>query len=195
MQATVSNRDNWTETSPSNSQRPAASTLFRQPVRSYSMPKKEIITNPDLPAGTAPLSHATRFGHLVFVQGCTGRHPSTNAVGADIKEQTRFTLDRIKMILEGAEASRRGTELVSPVAGSAPGNFPGQCHDQYLLCHQEGRPARVQRSLRRILQNRPSGPYHRNRELWRGRQPCGNHYHRLYAGLSNTALALAFSAL
>ena len=66
------------------------------------MPKKEIITNPDLPAGTAPLSHATRFGNLVFVQGCTGRHPSTNAVGKDIEEQTRFTLDRIKMILEGA---------------------------------------------------------------------------------------------
>ena len=69
------------------------------------MPKKEIITNPDLPPGTAPLSHATRFGNLVFVQGCTGRHPSTNAVGNDIKEQTRFTLERIKMILEGAGAS------------------------------------------------------------------------------------------
>ena len=66
------------------------------------MPKKQIITNPDLPAGTAPLSHATRFGNLVFVQGCTGRHPSTNAVGKDIQEQTRFTLDRIEMILEGA---------------------------------------------------------------------------------------------
>jgi 2-iminobutanoate/2-iminopropanoate deaminase len=69
------------------------------------MPKKEVITNPDLPAGTAPLSHATRFGHLIFVQGCTGRHPSTNAVGKDIQEQTRFTLDRIKMILEGAGTS------------------------------------------------------------------------------------------
>jgi len=69
------------------------------------MPKKEIITNPDLPPGTAPLSHATRFGNLVFVQGCTGRHPSTNAVGNDIREQTRFTLERIKMILEGAGTS------------------------------------------------------------------------------------------
>ena len=69
------------------------------------MPKKEIITNPDLPPGTAPLSHATRFGHLVFVQGCTGRHPSTNDVGKYIKEQTRLTLERIKMILEGAGTS------------------------------------------------------------------------------------------
>ena len=69
------------------------------------MPKKEIITNPDLPPGTAPLSHATRFGNLVFVQGCTGRHPSTNAVGKDIREQTRFTLERIKMILVGAGTS------------------------------------------------------------------------------------------
>ena len=69
------------------------------------MPKKEIITNPNLPPGTAPLSHATRFGNLVFVQGCTGRHPSTNEVGNDIREQTRFTLERIKMILEGAGTS------------------------------------------------------------------------------------------
>ena len=69
------------------------------------MPNKENITNPDLPPGTAPLSHATRFGNLVFVQGCTGRHPSTNAVGKDIREQTRFTLERIKMILEGAGTS------------------------------------------------------------------------------------------
>ena len=69
------------------------------------MPKKEIITNPDLPSGTAPLSHATQFGKLVFVQGCTGRNPSTNDVGKDIREQTRFTLERIKMILEGAGTS------------------------------------------------------------------------------------------
>ena len=69
------------------------------------MPKKEIITNQQLPAGTAPLSHATRFGNMVFVQGCTGRPPATNEVGADIKEQTRFALDRIKMILESAGTS------------------------------------------------------------------------------------------
>ena len=69
------------------------------------MPKKEIITSQDVQAGAAPLSQATRYGNLVFVQGCTGRHPTTGAVGKDIQEQTRFTLDRIKSILEAAGSS------------------------------------------------------------------------------------------
>ena len=69
------------------------------------MPKKEIITNQTIPAGTAPLSQATRFGNLVFVQGCTGRHPTSGEVGKDIKEQTRFALERIKAILETAGTS------------------------------------------------------------------------------------------
>jgi 2-iminobutanoate/2-iminopropanoate deaminase len=69
------------------------------------MPRKEVINSTKLTPGRAPLSHATRFGDLVFVQGCTGRHPTTGAVGKDIKEQTRFALDRIKIILEEAGTS------------------------------------------------------------------------------------------
>ena len=69
------------------------------------MPKKEIIASDQLSPGRAPLSQATRFGDLVFVQGCTGRHPSTGEVGKDIKEQTRYALDRIKIILEAAGTS------------------------------------------------------------------------------------------
>ena len=69
------------------------------------MAKKEIITSGQLPQSTAPLSHATRFGNLVFVQGCTGRSPTTGAVGADIKEQTTFALERIALILEEAGTS------------------------------------------------------------------------------------------
>jgi 2-iminobutanoate/2-iminopropanoate deaminase len=69
------------------------------------MPKKEIISSDQLSPGTGLLSQATRFGNLVFVQGCTGRHPSTGEVGKDIREQTRFTLERIKLILEAAGTS------------------------------------------------------------------------------------------
>ncbi len=69
------------------------------------MPKKEIVTNAELPPSPMPLSHAARFGHLVFVQGCTGRHPATGEVGKDIKEQTEYALERIKMILETAGTS------------------------------------------------------------------------------------------
>ena len=69
------------------------------------MPKREIISTDNLSPGRGPLSQATKFGDLVFVQGCTGRHPTTGEVGKDIREQTRFTLDRIKIILEAAGTS------------------------------------------------------------------------------------------
>ena len=69
------------------------------------MPKKEIITCPDIAQGANPLSQATRFGDLVFVQGCTGRHPTTGESGDGIREQTRFALERIRMILEEAGTS------------------------------------------------------------------------------------------
>ena len=39
------------------------------------------------------------------MSGQTGRHPVTGEVGKDIREQTRFTLERIKVILAAAGAS------------------------------------------------------------------------------------------
>jgi len=51
------------------------------------------------------LSLATKFGNLVFVSGQTGRHPTTGEVGKDIREQTRNTLERIKVILAAAGTS------------------------------------------------------------------------------------------
>ena len=69
------------------------------------MARKQVIDSAKLTPGRTPLSQATRFGNLVFVQGCTGRHPTTGEVGQDIKVQTRYTLDRIKIILEEAGTS------------------------------------------------------------------------------------------
>ena len=69
------------------------------------MAKKEIIISDKLPPGAPHLSQATRFGNMVFVQGCTGRHPTTGDMGKDIREQARNTLDRIKLILEAAGTS------------------------------------------------------------------------------------------
>jgi 2-iminobutanoate/2-iminopropanoate deaminase len=68
------------------------------------MPKKEII-QANLAAANPNLSPATRFGDLVFVAGQTGRHPITGEVGRDVREQTRFALERVKMILETAGTS------------------------------------------------------------------------------------------
>jgi len=68
------------------------------------MPKKQIVTVGSA-APNPNLSAATRFGNLVFVSGQTGRHPVTGQVGADIREQTRNVLERIKVILSAAGTS------------------------------------------------------------------------------------------
>jgi 2-iminobutanoate/2-iminopropanoate deaminase len=68
------------------------------------MPKKEII-KVDLFASNPNLSAATKLGNLVFVAGQTGRHPKTGEVGKDIREQTRYVLERIKLILAAAGTS------------------------------------------------------------------------------------------
>jgi 2-iminobutanoate/2-iminopropanoate deaminase len=68
------------------------------------MPKKEIVQT-NLAAANPNLSPATRFGNLVFVAGQTGRHPTTGEVGREIREQTRYALLRVKMILETAGTS------------------------------------------------------------------------------------------
>jgi 2-iminobutanoate/2-iminopropanoate deaminase len=68
------------------------------------MPKKEVI-QVNLAAANPNLSPATRFGDLVFVAGQTGRHPITGEVGSDVREQTRYALQRVEMILEAAGTS------------------------------------------------------------------------------------------
>ena len=68
------------------------------------MPRKEIV-RVDLAAANPNLSPATRFGNLVFVAGQTGRHPKTGQLGKDVREQTRNTLERIKVVLEAAGTS------------------------------------------------------------------------------------------
>jgi 2-iminobutanoate/2-iminopropanoate deaminase len=68
------------------------------------MPKKQIVAV-DAAKPNPNLSAATRFGNLVFVSGQTGRHPVTGEVGKDMREQTRFILERIKQVLTAAGTS------------------------------------------------------------------------------------------
>ncbi len=105
------------------------------------MPKKEIITSQELPSGSAPLSQAARFGNLVFVQGCTGRHPTSGAVGQDIKEQTRFALDRIKIILEAAGTSLDNV-LTNTCYVTNRADLPG-FNEAYVEYFTTDRPART----------------------------------------------------
>ena len=69
------------------------------------MPGKEIVSTDKVAAGTAPLSQGTKLGNLVFVAGNTGRHPTNGEMGNGIKEQTRYALERISLILEAAGSS------------------------------------------------------------------------------------------
>ena len=68
------------------------------------MPKKEPITVEQF-GPNANLSHATRFGNLVFVSGNTGTDPVSGQLGKDVREQTRYTIERLKLILEAAGSS------------------------------------------------------------------------------------------
>jgi 2-iminobutanoate/2-iminopropanoate deaminase len=68
------------------------------------MPKKEIV-QVNLAAANPNLSPATRFGNLVFVAGQTGRHPITGEIGRDVRVQTGYAIERIKMILATAGTS------------------------------------------------------------------------------------------
>ena len=105
------------------------------------MPKKEIISTDKVTAGNAPLSQAVRYGNLVFVQGCTGRHPTNNAVEADIKEQTRYALERISTILE-ASGSSLDQVLTNTCYVSNREDLPG-FNEVYTEFFTADRPART----------------------------------------------------
>ncbi len=105
------------------------------------MPEKEIISTDKLPPGAMPLSQATRFGNLVFVQGCTGRHPTTGVVGKDIKEQTRFAMERIRLIMEAAGTSLDNV-LTNTCYVSKREDLQG-FNEAYAEHFKEDRPART----------------------------------------------------
>ncbi len=105
------------------------------------MPKKEIISTDKVTAGNAPLSQAVRYGNLVFVAGCTGRHPTDNTVGADIKEQTRYALQRISTILE-ASGSSIDQVLTNTCYVSNREDLPG-FNEVYAEFFPADRPART----------------------------------------------------
>ena len=68
------------------------------------MPRREVITA-NLPSGALPYSPATRFGNTIHTSAIVGVSHVTGEVGKDITEQTRFSLERIKHIVESAGSS------------------------------------------------------------------------------------------
>ena len=105
------------------------------------MPRKEIVSTEKVTAGTAPLSQATKLGNLVFVAGNTGRHPTTGETGNGIKEQTRYALERISLILEAAGSSMEHV-LTNPCYVSNREDLPG-FNEVYAEFFTKDRPART----------------------------------------------------
>jgi 2-iminobutanoate/2-iminopropanoate deaminase len=105
------------------------------------MPRKEVIAPAGFHTSTTPLSPGIKVGNMVYVSGQVGRHPTTGQMGADIREQTRNVLERIKMILEAA-----GTSLDNVVSAtcwlSTKDDFAG-FNEVYSSYFPTARPARA----------------------------------------------------
>ncbi len=110
-------------------------------LRQVRMPRKEIVSTDKVATGTAPLSQATKIGNLVFVAGNTGRHPTSGEVGNGIKEQTRYALERISLILEAAGSSIDNV-LTNTCYVSNREDLPG-FNEVYAEFFTKDRPART----------------------------------------------------
>ena len=105
------------------------------------MPRKEITSTDKVTAGAAPLSQATKLGNLVFVAGNTGRHPTSGETGKGIKEQTRYALERISLILEAAGSSMDNV-LTNTCYVTNRDDLPG-FNEVYAEFFTNDRPART----------------------------------------------------
>ena len=74
-------------------------------LKETQLPNIEII-QVNLAAANPNLSPGIRFGEFVFVADQTGRHPISGEVGRDVREQPRYAMKRIEMILQTAATSR-----------------------------------------------------------------------------------------
>jgi 2-iminobutanoate/2-iminopropanoate deaminase len=104
------------------------------------MPKKEIV-EVNIAAANPNLSPATRFGNLVFVAGQTGRHPVTGEVGRDVREQTRYAIERIKMILETAGTSL--DNVLTVLTHLTRREDLTAYNEEYAKCFPTNKPART----------------------------------------------------
>jgi 2-iminobutanoate/2-iminopropanoate deaminase len=104
------------------------------------VPKKELV-QVEAAASNPNLSPATRFGNLVFVSGQTGRDPVSGQTGADIREQTRNVLERIKTVLQAA-----GTSLDNVLTATTyltDRNNLSAYNEEYAKYFPNNRPART----------------------------------------------------
>jgi 2-iminobutanoate/2-iminopropanoate deaminase len=105
------------------------------------MPRKEVIAPAGFQTSTTPLSPGIKVGHMVYVSGQVGRHPTTGQMGSDIREQTRYALERIKAILEAAGTSLE--HVVSATCWLTSREHFAAFNEVYASYFPTARPARA----------------------------------------------------
>jgi 2-iminobutanoate/2-iminopropanoate deaminase len=66
------------------------------------MDRATIPNPPGAPERIHGMVPGVRAGGFLFLSALRGRHPKTNAISEDTKEQARTALENLKVILEGA---------------------------------------------------------------------------------------------
>lgn len=66
---------------------------------------KKIISTSNAPGAIGPYSQAVEINGFVYTSGQLGLNPETGEFGADVREQTRLSLQNVKAILEAAGVS------------------------------------------------------------------------------------------
>lgn len=65
---------------------------------------KTIISTTKAPGAIGPYSQAVEIGGMVYTSGQLGLNPETGQFGEGVAEQTRYSLNNVKAILEAAGA-------------------------------------------------------------------------------------------
>jgi 2-iminobutanoate/2-iminopropanoate deaminase len=63
---------------------------------------REIVTTPDAPPSTSPVSQATKGGGMVFIGGQMPRDPKTDKIVDGAEAQARCSMDHCLALLEAA---------------------------------------------------------------------------------------------
>jgi 2-iminobutanoate/2-iminopropanoate deaminase len=66
---------------------------------------REIVTTPDAPPSTSPVSQATKGGGMVFIGGQMPRDPETDKIVEGAEAQARCSMDHCLALLEAAGSS------------------------------------------------------------------------------------------
>ncbi len=72
---------------------------------------KNIITAPDAPPSTSPVSQATKGGGMVFIGGQMPRDPETNEIVEGAEAQARCSMGHCLALLEAAGSSPENVML------------------------------------------------------------------------------------